>query len=614
MKQALVILLVVFLVSLKSQAQPLVLFHEEFDGGIPSSWQITTGNPTGASWQWSPTGKADSVFYDGAFLPALFWGNRPAIASPSVANGAAMFNSDAYDSAGIGIGEGPFPENQHSSLISPEIDCSNAAKVYLKFNQYARAFLNEPSTLVSVSPDGGENWEYFPINNQITENRSTGEGNIVIVDISSVAAEADAVMIRFSWQGRYHFWLIDDVQLITPPEQEIQITGAWYPPSSFSQPAFQVAADTFLFAALHSNLGDSITDTLSFRVRLLRQIGAQEEVVFEDSITFRLPPHAKDSLIAIPDLYLPDLPAGEYRILYSVTPLSGTDFNPTDNTLSLPFRISNVQFAKENDIDLGLRPLAGGDYEVGNLFQLGSGNYDPVRVVEAVFSAARDSSDGALEGASTTLSLYRVDETVDEEFTNFDLNDYQQLELLGFSQFTFPSGSQNFELFSTPLAPVGSSEIFLEADERYLLTASYTGSNNDIFHSFNDDIEYGRISTIVYRNGWFLAGFGSNQAAVLRLIVNNEVASSTGEVAVSKEVTIFPNPASHYINLEIPEFSAPTHLILTNDKGQLIQMFPLNEAQAGSVLNYPVEGLPSGIYIVQIISRNGIQAGKFIKQ
>ena len=200
--------------------QPVVLFQEDFDGGIPSIWTLVPDCPDEVMWQWSADGRADSVFFESGMIPALFWGVFPPINSPTADNGAAMFNSDAYDSAGIGVGEGPFPTDHEASLITPSINCLAEPIVYLKFNQFARAFRNAPSTLISVSNDGGDTWVDFPINTTIIENNSSAPNAVTLIDISEVASGHEDVRVRFTWKGRYHFWLIDDVQIIRPPNLE----------------------------------------------------------------------------------------------------------------------------------------------------------------------------------------------------------------------------------------------------------------------------------------------------------------------------------------------------------------------------------------------------------
>jgi len=598
-----------------SEAQPVIIFEETFDGGIPNNWEVSPGQPEGAIWQWTASGKADSVIVSDEAISALFWGSRPPIASPSADNGAAMYNSDAYDSAGTGVGDGPFPQEQEGSLTSPNINCAFHPVVYLKFNQYARAFLNAPSTRVSVSANGGETWEYFTINREVTENRSTHNDNVALLDISSVAGGQQEVRIRFTWRGRYHFWLIDDVQLITPPEVELKMSSVPYLPASYTQPQAQIQADTFRFSARISNLGYEPADSLLFKISLLQRIGALEELIFSDSLILdTLPALQQDSLLVIPNPYLPNLPEGDYRTLYEIGLKNGEDYNPTDNTKSTYFRISPDRYAKEDDIDVGYRPESSGDYEVGNIYQFDNLQSDPFVVESVTFSAAKDSIDGPLSGERVNLTLYRVAEEVAEDYSNFDLNSYAQLTPIGIQQFTFPQGSQNFQLFTTGLSPVSGDIIQLTPGQRYLLTAYYTGSANKIYHAFNDDISYEGVSTIVYREGWFLGGFGPDEASVLRLQLQPMSASSTQEPqAAANSLVLYPNPANDYIFVRLPATRSVSSIVLTNEQGQLIEMSDIDANANPWDYQLDISRLPAGNYWVQLLSSRFRAQGYFIK-
>lgn len=192
---------------------PLIFYEEQFAGGIPDEWETGPGSPEGAVWQWSASGEADSALVNGMPTPALYWEDRSPIASLSPENGCAMYNSDVYESGGIAEGEGPFPGDHSGSLTSPAINCTDYDNIVLTFRQYARARTSEASTLLEVSPDSGMTWIPFDINTDIIEDAETPNDDLVIVNITAVAANQPNVRLRFSWSGSYYFWLLDDVRL-----------------------------------------------------------------------------------------------------------------------------------------------------------------------------------------------------------------------------------------------------------------------------------------------------------------------------------------------------------------------------------------------------------------
>lgn len=593
-------------------SQPTILFEEDFDGGIPASWDISSGNPTGAIWHWTPNGKADSVWVNNETYSALFWNNRPAIDSESPENGAVFFNSDAYESGGTGIGQGPFPGEQRASLTSPAINCSFDDKVYLQFHQFARGNGNLPSTIISISNDNGESWLDFPINREATENGSTSVNDIELLDISEVAAGFSQVKIRFLWEGRYYFWIIDDVKVISPPQKELVLEQIDYPLSSFAQPAFQIASDTLHFNAYITNLGTETLDSISFQVDLFQQQGAQQELIYMDSmIVHDLPGLCIDSMISLPQVFIPQLPEGEYRLVYRTKLLDGVDYIISNNELEVPFRVTEDEFAKESDYDLGLRPLASGDYEIANLYQMGDFSMNDWTVDEVSFAAARDSIDGPLEGESVTINLYRVSESISSDFSNFSFNTYDDLELIAYQNYIFLPGSQDFDVFTTNLIPIYNDEVILEPGQRYLLSASYEGTANTIFHAFNDDIVYNDVSTILFFNNWFLGGFGYEQAAVLRMKLRTTSNATETDASNTSNLSIYPNPATDFIKVKLPS-SVDGDLIITTSTGQLVKHRSLQKNK--EEIEIPLNHLPSGAYLVKILSKSEILVAPFVKR
>lgn len=595
-----------FLFFFKLSAQPTIIFEEDFDCESPPGWQISPGSPTGATWQWTASGKADSAIVDGEQIGALFWNNRPPIQSPSADNGAMMFNSDAYDSAGIGVGQGPFPENQVGHLISPIINCQFHPVVYLKFNQYARALRNDASTLVSVSIDNGESWVDFPMYHPVSESQSTKPSAIELIDISSIAGGASNVRIRFTWSGRYYFWLLDDVQLIEAPDVELSIKSSYYSPLSFAQPFPSISADTFQFAATITNLGQYATDSVTVKASLFEVLGPQETFLFSDSILIQsLPAFCSDSLIELPNFFIPNLPEGEYRLTYEVNTLNQTDFSDFNNVQRFPFRITADEFAKEDDIDVGLRPASGGDYEVGNVYTLSGDEFESYQLNEVIFSAAKEEGDGSLVGEQVIINLYEIAEEVDPDLSDFQTNSYEDLTLIGIADYTFPESSQNFQFFHTPLLSITGEDIILGSEKRYLLTVKYEGTANSIFHSFNDDIDYNRPSTILYRNGWFMEGFGTERAAVLRLRLSALTPNST-EIEEMNSFSIFPNPANDIVNIKTPQSLENTSMVVTNSSGQILARYTIGNFILGQTQQINVSQLSAGAYQFILFSNEGI--------
>ena len=587
-------------------AQPCVIYEETFDGGIPASWEAGPGFPQGAVWQWSATGRADSALLNGISTAALFWNFRPSIASPTAGNGAAMYNSDVYDSGGVSIGAGPFAGTHSGTLASPAIDCSGYDTVYLRFNQYARANANDVSTLVEVSGDGGQSWAGYPINKDIVENGSCPPDDVVLIDISEQASFQPDVRVRFTWHGRYYFWLIDDVQLITPPELELQLSHINYAPASFAQPAWQAAADTFHFAARASNLGFETADSLMLKVSILRVMASNTTLAYSDStIVSGFPGLAKDSAIALPNYYVPQLPEGEYLLRYELSAIGQADYNPTDNMLQYPFRVSNRKFAKEDDIDFGARPLGTGDYRAANYYRVSPLAADNFIIDKAIFSAAVNPAEGTLAGKHVNILFYKVKDIVSPDFSNFDTLSDNSLELIGYGSYTFSPTDVNFSLISVALESTQGGPVPLEPGARYFLSCAYEGSSNIVLQAFNDDIEYFHISSLIYAQGlWFLGGFGPEVAAVLRM-ETMMAPTPTHEALPDEALRLFPNPAQDVLQLDVSlEQGGPAMLIIADVQGRVLHIMEYEQLQEAS-LRFSLAGYSAGAYLLRLSTAQG---------
>jgi len=125
------------------------------------------------------------------------------------ANGTALLNEPV----------GP-PEAWASSLISPQIDVSNAGSVHLQwFQSMNGSGTPGDAAKVQVSVDGGDNF----IDVYSTDGATTATDEFLSIDISQLTAGATEVGIRFIWYGSANssaHWSVHDV-----------VVGAGAPPT-----------------------------------------------------------------------------------------------------------------------------------------------------------------------------------------------------------------------------------------------------------------------------------------------------------------------------------------------------------------------------------------------
>ena len=149
-----------------------------------------------SSWEWDSKGKADQGTY---------WNDRPAINETE--NGALVYDGDYI----ITSNQGDTTLNYQTAIASPALDFSTESTVFLKFDQYYRNY--DSNTFLEISIDNGSTWNSIPLNEGINRNVETSPKAYEVIDISTYVANEPDVLIRFLFDGRYYFWILDNIIL-----------------------------------------------------------------------------------------------------------------------------------------------------------------------------------------------------------------------------------------------------------------------------------------------------------------------------------------------------------------------------------------------------------------
>lgn len=227
--------------TVKHQATPesqAVFWSEDFANGIPSAWS-QNGTPSAAQWEYrGPNTTPDNTEGSrGAFSGVN--DNPPTndpISSSTASNGFVIFDSDFLDNGGnqnnMGMGTAPAPHT--GRLVTESIDLSSENQVELKFESFARRF--QAGFLVAFSIDGGSSYidtVEFHSEDVVGVNGSTDNGQVALANISDIVGGESNVVMQFIFDGTrsnangsgYYFWMIDDIELRDPPENELFFTN-----------------------------------------------------------------------------------------------------------------------------------------------------------------------------------------------------------------------------------------------------------------------------------------------------------------------------------------------------------------------------------------------------
>lgn len=564
----------------------------DFNGGL-NGW-TTVGLSNGdAVWTWDAEGDAS----EGAF-----WGGLAPIISPSVANGAAVFNSDFYDNGGDPDmqGMGPIPGPHTSELISPIIDLTGETAVALEFNQFHRNF--QATCSVAWSNDGGATWsDPIEINEDIPVNEATARDDVKFIRLFG-AGGTDQFQVKFIWDGNYYFWIIDDVKIVRRDSYDLLMdifSGA----PNYVTPSSQV--DSIFFGAVAQNPGNAAQENIRVTATVDGPGGqwtTEETIAMQES--------GQSDTIFFAEGYEIPASVGTYSITYE-TQSDSTDALPSDNVGTVGFQVSGDLYSKDDDnIPSATQPNGVGDaWQIGSYYVVNTEGY---QANEAIFSVA--SNNNTHQGQSVNVFLYRVME--DDEPSVFDDND---VEIVGIGFYNF-TNEANFDVVSTPLEDFNTGEdgVPLEEGGEYFIMVEY---QPDMFAPFSEIPYYtgvfGDIGTIIRDEtaDWFLAGFGPGTTVQARLRIGEIISNTTDLTETGAVISTFPNPADSYMKLtvELPEVADDVNIRVMDVTGKTLEERNFNNIQSQE-LNFEVGSYSNGIYTVQVTTKEGTKTRKFVVQ
>lgn len=216
-----------------------VVFEEQFDGGIPGTWE-NIDNVTGGTWQWTTVGTDDGT----------------ELSSTTAANGYAMYDSDGLGNDG---------EEEDADLITPSIDCSSLSTVILEFQHYFESGFGG-EIWVQVSGDGGANWTTVLYNATTT---TASNPTIFSENISSIAAGQSDVKVKFNWYGDYSwYWMFDDVVVYEPAVLQPDITFTKFRVSDYTAIPLQLATELVIKATIKNvGVADASNVVLNYEIK-----------------------------------------------------------------------------------------------------------------------------------------------------------------------------------------------------------------------------------------------------------------------------------------------------------------------------------------------------------
>jgi hypothetical protein len=326
------------------------LYSWDFAGGMPSNWEVgVTSTNSIAHWEYRgpETTPNNSVGARGSCAAIAL-----PISSLSQSNGFIIFDGNYWDDpgslCGSGLGTGPDPAPHTAWVVTNSIDLTGVNTAVLTFQQQYRHF--QATTKVFLSTDEGVTWTEIVSNTGTQSPTSEWKS----ANISQLAGNQPSVRFKFQYEGTYYWWLLDDITVYKPNDNDLRITKVNYTNNQLVgglPTLFDLEYDQYplsmspelKFRTSVLNVGGNTQTGVRLNARLVRN--ESNEVYNQTSANSTLSP-SQSANLSINGTYVPNAGVGEYEVFFRCV-LDSLDDTPENNIDSLNFSITPFTYAKD---------------------------------------------------------------------------------------------------------------------------------------------------------------------------------------------------------------------------------------------------------------------------
>ncbi len=349
----------------------------DFANGLPTNWQtgITSVNNI-AQWEYRGPNTTPNTNVGARGSCA---GTAYPINSVTKANGFMIFDSNYWDDGDMvcgGLGSGVDPAPHNAWLMTNSVNLSSYPSVVLTFQQQYKHY-QTTVTKVELSVNGGS-WIEVLSNTEAAQSPTT---EWKTVNISAHAGGQSDVRLRFSFVGVYYWWLLDDITIYTPYNNDVMLNWSGYTTNPFGvgvtpysdlqydqYPSVMIPA--FSFRGRGTNVGANQQTNVRLNTRVVRN--GTTEVYNSNSVSQTLASNTAATMILTPT-YTTPATIGNYKIYYDILQ-SESDENPSNDRDSLDYSIAAYTYARDEgpmvDSYGSTDIYTQWPYEIGNMFQI----------------------------------------------------------------------------------------------------------------------------------------------------------------------------------------------------------------------------------------------------
>lgn len=549
-----------------------------YDFSNSSDW--TFGNLSGTTDSW----------VIGTAVPA---GDFPidGIESTTASNGFALYDSDLYCGS----------DDAYVQLANP-VDLSGQGSVVVQFQQYYRNFQGQ--SFLEVSTDG-TTWTTYEVNGALAVNAATSNPNNAQVNISSTAANASQVWIRFRYMGACDYaWMVDDVAFVEGASSDMQMLKVWHGDiiNAFEYAQIPLAqAQEVVIGATSLNQGGDTQTGVTYSYDISAGGSSVSSGSFPANNASMISSGSDTTWYATG--FTPSA-TGTYTVMVSVSS-DQTDEVPANNDGESTFMVTDNIYAHDDEDNIEFQ-IYGGDV-TGTT----TANEYKAALYYEVFADATLTAVQVAFGANTTTSscIIEVFDAVNDQ----SLSNPIVTEVYDLAPGDVPTAG---EVILVNIVINDGDGVQLDADGLYLISIGNTGEGEGLWILASDgDDDRGQL-----RYGPFGAGgsidwyTGYTNSPMIRGnfdptvgIVENE------DVAL---VSIYPNPTSDNVNVNfVSKENQDVTINVIGVDGKLVFAKQLNtKAGQSSRTTIDVANLSAGIYMVQLTGANSSLTQRIVVQ
>jgi hypothetical protein len=595
--------------SAQSSNRETLIWGEDFSEGLPGSW-VATEDGGVANWEYrgdnttpnNEIGSRGSCTVNNAGAP---------IQSPTWTNGFMIFDSNYWDNEvnpcapeyfGTGVAPGP----HLATLTTPTFDLSGYTYVGLNFHQYYKKF--EGTTRVEMSVSNGP-WTIMYESDLVAGGETALDEN-TRVPLGNGAAGQPNVRLRFVFEGRYYFWMIDDVEVLELDANDMVLKTMTYGnydlfaeehPTGYEELEYgqypNEMPPLLKFSGYAYNNG-AIAQT-DVRLHVKVENDETDAVLFEDSSLegFVVYPATEQELRAGSFQMPGDI--GKYRVVFEVTQAE-TDASFDNSIDTVYFRITDVVLARDkgavNAVYLTNPNYYDRPYEMGNVVKVTTTGMDVVSVSVAVGLGTLTPSTAyvkiyeALFDGGLTFTPVAVSGVLDIDPS--DINEFNGEVLKTFTLNTPYQLSINKAYFVCVVSDNGGDEFVV----------GMNGKADD-FTSFVRFPEVGPQAEEYYN---------LTRYPIVRLNFGPWVGvEESGQLL---GLSVYPNPVHDFITIS-PATQSANDLTwsIYSASGQVVMTGRINQGDMNQQ-RVDLSSMSAGVYSIQMIDGNDVVTETFVKE